>query len=80
MEGEFNNRELALQNKIEKLTEKNRRLKRLLKKIYHLLKNNDGIKSGLKVDSQNITLGDLMHLWLFKVAKLKIKASSFEKY
>ncbi|WP_278335256.1 hypothetical protein [Clostridium kluyveri] len=41
MEGEFNNRELALQNKIEKLTEKNRRLKRLLKKIYHTLKNND---------------------------------------
>lgn len=46
------------------------------KKIEYL----NGIKSGLKVDSQNITLGDLMHLWLFEVIKLKIKASSFEKY
>ena len=40
----------------------------------------NGIKSGLKIDSQNITLGELMHLWLFEVIKLKIKASSFEKY
>lgn len=40
----------------------------------------NGIKSGLKLDSQNVTLGELMHLWLFQVIKLKIKASSFEKY
>lgn len=41
MEGELNDKELALQYEIEKLTEKNRRLRRLLKKIYHILKNSD---------------------------------------
>lgn len=52
------------------------------KKEAEKLKNQylNDLNNGIKIDSQNITLNQLMHLWLFEVIKLKIKSSSFEKY
>ena len=52
------------------------------KKEAEKLKNEylNNLNNGIKVDSQNVTLNELMHLWLFEVIKLKIKSSSFEKY
>lgn len=40
----------------------------------------NGIKNGLNVNFQDISLGKLMHLWLFEVMKSKIKPSTFERY
>lgn len=40
----------------------------------------NGIKLGLSVDYKNITLGSLIHTWLFEVARVKLKPSSFERY
>jgi integrase len=41
-----------------------------------------GIKSGLSVDHQNVTIGPLMHTWLYEVVRVsdKIKPSTFERY
>lgn len=40
----------------------------------------NGIKNGLNVNFQDVTLGKLMHLWLFEVMKSKIKPATFERY
>lgn len=40
----------------------------------------NGIKNGLTVDFQDVSLGKLMHLWLFEVMKTKIKPATFERY
>lgn len=42
----------------------------------------NGLKRGLSVDAENVSLGKLMHLWLFEVVRVSsdIKASSFERY
>lgn len=40
----------------------------------------NGIKLGLSVDHKNIILGSLVHTWLFEVARIKLKPSSFERY
>lgn len=40
----------------------------------------NGLQNGLNVDYKNIVFGDLMHLWLFEVMKVKVKPSSFERY
>ncbi|MCH3962940.1 MAG: site-specific integrase [Clostridium sp.] len=52
------------------------------KKEAEKLKNQylNDLNSGIKINSQNITLNQLMHLWLFEIIKQKIKSSSFEKY
>lgn len=41
-----------------------------------------GIKNGLNIDYKNMTLGILMHSWLFEVVRVsnKIKPSTFERY
>ncbi|URZ04086.1 tyrosine-type recombinase/integrase [Clostridium felsineum] len=40
------------------------------------------IKSGLNIGYEKVTLGDLMHTWLFEVVRIssKIKPSSFNRY
>ncbi|WP_039657605.1 tyrosine-type recombinase/integrase [Clostridium tyrobutyricum] len=42
----------------------------------------NGLKSGLNVDAKNVSLGELMYLWLFEVIRISkdIKATSFERY
>lgn len=42
----------------------------------------NGLKSGLNVDAKTVSLGELVHLWLFEVVRISkdIKASSFERY
>jgi integrase len=39
-----------------------------------------GIQNGLNTDFKNAILGQLMYSWLFEVVKLKVKASSFQRY
>lgn len=39
-----------------------------------------GIKNGLNVDFKNASLGELMHLWLFEIVKMRAKPSTFERY
>lgn len=40
----------------------------------------NGIKNGLNVNFQDVSLGDLLHLWLFEVMKEQLKPSTFERY
>jgi len=40
----------------------------------------NGIKNGLNIDFQDTTLGDLMHVWLFEVARVSRKPSTFARY
>ncbi|SKB00061.1 Site-specific recombinase XerD [Caloramator quimbayensis] len=42
----------------------------------------NGIKNGLNIDYTNISLGELMHLWLFEIVRIsnKIKPSTFQRY
>lgn len=42
----------------------------------------NGIKNGLNIDYANISLGELMHLWLFEIIRIssKIKPSTFQRY
>lgn len=42
----------------------------------------DGIRSGLSINRKNLSLGDLMHIWLFEIVRVsdKIKPSTFERY
>lgn len=42
----------------------------------------NGIKNGLNIDYTNISLGELMHLWLFEIIRIssKIKPSTFQRY
>jgi integrase len=40
----------------------------------------NGIKNGLNINYKNATFGELMHSWLFEIERIKVKASSFEKY
>ena len=40
----------------------------------------NGIKNGLNADFQDVTLGDLMHTWLFEVVRMSRKPATFVKY
>ncbi|AAM25292.1 site-specific integrase [Thermoanaerobacter sp. CM-CNRG TB177] len=40
----------------------------------------NGIRNGLNVDFQDVTLGDLMHTWLFEVVRMSRKPATFVKY
>lgn len=40
----------------------------------------NGIKNGLNVNFQDVSTGDLFHLWLFEVVKERLKPSTFERY
>jgi integrase len=40
----------------------------------------NGIKNGLNINYKNATFGELMHSWLFEITRIKVKASSFERY
>jgi len=46
------------------------------KKEEYLLK----LRSGLNPDLENVTFGSLMHTWLFEVARVSVKPSTFERY
>jgi integrase len=39
-----------------------------------------GIKNGLNINYKTAAFGQLLHTWLFEVARVKVKASSFERY
>jgi integrase len=40
----------------------------------------NNIKNGLNIKYDNSYLGEIMHLWLFEVIKMKVKPTSFERY
>ncbi|CCJ32845.1 tyrosine-type recombinase/integrase [Caloramator australicus] len=40
----------------------------------------NGIRNGLNVDFKNASLGELFHLWLFEIVKMRTKPSTFERY
>jgi integrase len=40
----------------------------------------NGIKNGLNLDFNNTSLGRLIYVWLFEVARIKSKPSTFERY
>jgi integrase len=40
----------------------------------------NGIKNGLNINYKSATFGALMHSWLFEITRIKVKASSFERY
>lgn len=40
----------------------------------------EGIKKGLSLDYQTMSLGKLMHTWLFDVVRVSSKPSTFERY
>ncbi|AWZ48423.1 recombinase XerC [Clostridiaceae bacterium 14S0207] len=40
----------------------------------------NNIKNGLSIDYKDVTLGKLMHTWLFEIMKNKLKPSSFQRY
>lgn len=65
--------------------------KRIIKEFYGKSKSEaeskkreylDGIKNGLSIDNKNLSLGNLMHIWLFEIIRVsdKIKPSTFERY